>query len=156
MLTQVDEITGNSPLDLSEDVIGHADAAGVGDAFNAGSNVHAIPEDVTAIDDDVADVDADAEVNPRFRRHPGIASGHALLDIDRTTHGIHSAAEFSQHPVSGVLDDPPTILRDLRIHDGRKVFPELDVRPLFVQAGQAAVPCHVGCQNRREPPFQVL
>jgi hypothetical protein len=155
-LTEVDEIAGNPPLDLPEDVIGHADAARISDAFDTGGDINPISEDVTAIDDDVADIDADAEIDALFQRHAAVTLGHGLLDIDRAAHRVHGAAEFGQHPVSGVLDNPPSVLCDFRIYDGRQVFPEFKVCSLFVQTGQAAVSCHVGRQNRREPPFQVL
>ena len=64
-------ITDNLDLapNLSMGVIGHANGARFGDAFKAGGNVDAIPEDVVVVDDDVADVDADAKFDPLILRH---------------------------------------------------------------------------------------
>jgi hypothetical protein len=67
------------------------------------------------VDDDVADMDADAKLNPPFVWHVGVSLGHTPLHIDSTTHRIHYAAELSQQPVTGVLDYSPTMLGDLRI-----------------------------------------
>ena len=50
-------------LDLVVDVAGDADAAGLGEAFEAGGDVDAVAEDVVGLDDDVADIDADAEAD---------------------------------------------------------------------------------------------
>ena len=42
-------------------VVGDADAAGLSDSFKPRGNVDAVAENVVVIDDDVADMDADAE-----------------------------------------------------------------------------------------------
>ena len=42
-----------------------ADAARLGDAFQPRGDVDAVAEDVVALDDDVADIDADAEFDAR-------------------------------------------------------------------------------------------
>ena len=53
---------------LVEDLIAHdpadADSARVGQRFEARRHIDAIAEDVVAVDDDVADVDADPKVEP--------------------------------------------------------------------------------------------
>src|SRR6266542_1409610 len=77
------------------------------------SHVDRIPEDVAAVDHDVADIDADAELDPLLVRHVGIALRHAALDVHGTTHRVHDTAELGQHAVAGVLDDPPTVLGNL-------------------------------------------
>jgi hypothetical protein len=153
LLTNVDEVAGNPSPNLSEEFIGHADAARIGNTFETGGHIHTIPKDVTSIDDDVANVKADAELNPVFRWDIVITPGHASLDIDRTTYGIHRAAEFSQQPVSSVLDNPSSMLCDFWIYEGGQVLSKSDMRSLFVQTGQAAVSCYIGRQNGCEPPL---
>ena len=55
-------------LDLAPDlpigVIGDANAARLGNALQSGSDIDAVAEDVVVVDDDVADVDADAKFDP--------------------------------------------------------------------------------------------
>jgi hypothetical protein len=78
-------------------------------------HIHAIAENVTSIDDDVAGIDAHAELNALLIWHPGIALGHPAPDIKSAAHCVHYAAKLSQHPVSGILDDPATVFGNLRI-----------------------------------------
>jgi hypothetical protein len=42
-------------------VIGHTDPARLSDAFEAGSNVDPIPKNIIVVDNDIADVNADAK-----------------------------------------------------------------------------------------------
>src|SRR3712207_8106840 len=49
----------------------------LGDSLQARGHVDAVPEDVVALDDDIADVDADAEGDAPVRRRRGIAFPHA-------------------------------------------------------------------------------
>jgi hypothetical protein len=46
-----------------------ADTAGFGDPLKPGRNDDAVPEYIVVIDDDVADMDADAEFDPLVLRH---------------------------------------------------------------------------------------
>jgi hypothetical protein len=73
------------------------------------------PEDVAAIDDDVADIDADTEFDAFVQRHVDVAAGHTLLDVDRAAHRVDGAAKLGQDTVPGVLDDSSAVLRDLWI-----------------------------------------
>jgi hypothetical protein len=100
-------ITGNLDLapDLPIGIIGNADPARFSDALKAGSNVDAIAEDVVVIENDVTDVNADAEFDPLILRHGGILLGHAALDFNRKAHRIDGAGKLDQHAVTGRLDD---------------------------------------------------
>ena len=50
-----------------------ADAAGLGERFEAGSDVDAVAENVVAVDDDVAEIDADAKLDAPVGGHVGVA-----------------------------------------------------------------------------------
>src|SRR5262249_6556271 len=117
----------------------HADAAGLRNTFQPCGHVHAIAEDVATVDHHIADIDADAKLDPLLLGHVRVALGHASLDIDSAAHRVHDAAELSQQAIAGALDNAPTVLRDLGINEGAQVVREPGVRPLFVQAGQAAI-----------------
>src|ERR1700690_1641104 len=54
-----------------------ANSTGFGQRLEPRGNVDAVAEDIVAIDDDVADIDADAKIDPQVRGHSGIALGHA-------------------------------------------------------------------------------
>ena len=100
-------VTDNVDLapDLPKGIIRHADPARFGDALKAGSNVDAISEDVVVIDDDVPDVDAYPQLDPRILRHIGVLFGHGALDFNGTTDRIHGAGELNQQAVAGGFDD---------------------------------------------------
>src|SRR5438128_546460 len=51
----------------------NADAARISQAFEAGRNVDAVAKDVAVLDDDVANVDADAELDAAVGRQRGVA-----------------------------------------------------------------------------------
>ena len=91
--------------DLPVGVIGQADPARFCNAFKTGSNVDAVAKDIVVIDDDVADVDADAEFDPLILRHRSVLLGHAALDFNGAAYCIDGAGKLDQHAVAGRLDD---------------------------------------------------
>src|SRR5262249_18038856 len=125
----------------------HTNASRLGNPLKTRRHVHAISEDVTVVDDDVTDMDADAELDPFLLRHVGIALGHTLLNISRAAHCIDNAAELSQQAIAGGLDNTPTVLRDLRFEQRAQVILKLGVRSLLIQASQAAVASHIGRED---------
>ena len=80
--------------DLPVRVVGNADAAGLGEFFQAGGDVDAVAEDIVLVDHDVAEMDADAEFDPLIRRNGGVAHRHAALDFDRALHRLDGARKF--------------------------------------------------------------
>jgi len=46
-----------------------------------------------------------------------------------------------------LLDNPPTVRRDFGIDEGAQVILKPGVRPLLIQAGQAAVASNIGRQD---------
>jgi hypothetical protein len=96
-----------------------------------------------------------AESNRRV--HGWAFAWRTLIAADhRTAHRVHNAAELGQHPVAGVLDNPPTVLGDLGIDKKAQVVLELRVRALFVHAGQPAVTSHIRRQDGCEPSLYPL
>ena len=88
---------------------------GSASAFEPRRDVDAVAEDVAVLDDDVADIDADAELDAPLRRHVGVALGHPALHLDGAAHRIDDAGELDQQAVAGGLDDAAAVLGDLRI-----------------------------------------
>src|SRR5262249_38384576 len=83
-----------------------------------------------------------------------ITLDYSALDLQSAAQGVHDACKLSEQPISGVLDDPATVLSDLGIDQGAQVVGEPGVRPLFIQAGQAAIASR--CKDRCEPSFSPL
>jgi hypothetical protein len=75
-------------------IVGEANAARLRDPLKARGDVDAVAKDIAVIDDDVADVNADAELDPEFARDLSVLRGHTALDFHCAARGIHSTCEF--------------------------------------------------------------
>ena len=107
-----------SRFHLTVRVFGKADRAGLGDAFEPGGDIDSIAHQVAvALFDNVADMDADPELDATLRRQSGVALDHAVLYLDRATHRVDRAAEFDQRAIAGALDDAPVMHGDRRVDE---------------------------------------
>ena len=147
LLAHVADIERELALDLLVGVVGKADAAGLGQRLHASRNVDAVAVDVALIDDDVADVDADAELDPAIFGNVGVALGHGALDFHRAAHGIDRARKFDQRAVTRRLDDAAAMLRNLGIDEFASVRLERCERAFLVDAHQAAVASDIGRED---------
>jgi len=66
---------------------------GLGECLQACRDIHTVAEDVVFLNDHVAQVDADAKLDPLGGRDGRIALGHAALHIHRAAHRINHAGE---------------------------------------------------------------
>src|SRR6202022_1945882 len=97
---------------------GDADATGLRNPLQPCGYVHAVAEDVATINDDVADIDPNAKLDPLPLRHICVALHHATLNIKSTAHGVDHAAELGQHSITGVLDNTAAVFGNLGIDEG--------------------------------------
>jgi hypothetical protein len=96
--------------------------------------------------DHIAEVDADAKLDPPLSRQPGIALDHGVLHLDGATHRIHNAAKFGEHSITSALDDATVIDGDRWINDITTKRPEPGQGPLFVCSSQPAKADDVGSE----------
>ena len=115
MLAQVLEPETQFVANLVVHIARNENAPRFGESLQACRDVDAVAIDIVAVADDVADIDADAELNAALRRHLGIALGHASLHVDRAAHRIDYAREFQQQAVAGRLDDAAVMFGDLGV-----------------------------------------
>jgi hypothetical protein len=94
MLAHRLEAAADFALDLIVEVAGNPDSARVRKLLQPYRHVDAVAVDVVILDDDVTDVDADAQGDPLGLRDFGIARSHAALDLHRALHGLHDAGKF--------------------------------------------------------------
>jgi hypothetical protein len=127
---------------------GDADAAARGELLQPRGDVDPVAVDVALVEDDVAEIDADAELDAPLFRHVGIAPAHAVLDLDGAPDRVGDALELDQHAVAGGLDDPAVVLGDGRIDQLDAVGTQARKRALLVGLHQPAVAHHVGGQNQ--------
>ena len=86
-----------------------ADAARFGQGLKARCDVDTVAEDVVVVDDDVAEIDADAQIDASLGLHAGVACGHLALHVDRATNRIDHARELadlarSEHAALEILN----------------------------------------------------
>src|SRR5215831_721492 len=79
LLAEIDELGRNRSAHMAPGIGGDANAAGRGQAFEARGDIDAVAVDVVGGDNDVAEIDADAELDATLMRQPGIAGLNQLL-----------------------------------------------------------------------------
>jgi hypothetical protein len=135
-------------LDLPIGVFRKAYRAGLGDAFEARSDIDAVAHQVAvALLDHVAEVDADAKLDAALRRQAGVTFDQASLDPNRAAHRIHHTAELDDASISGALDDPAVMGGDCRVDQIATEAPQARQGAVLVGSGEAAVSDDVGHQD---------
>jgi hypothetical protein len=133
----------------------NTDSARLAQDLKPGRHIDTVTEDVFVLNDDVALVHPDPELDPLVHRQFSIALGHSSLDSHRAAHSLHSAWVLDENPISGRLDDAPVILGDVGIdHFTSNGFNSTKRSPLIL-AHQPAVADHVCHQDSREPALQM-
>ena len=120
-------------------------------AFQPGGDIDAVAENVVIVDDDVADMDADAKCDAAILRHGRIGLRHGALNVERAAHRVDRAGEFDQHAVAGRLDDAAAMFGDFRIDQRAPAVLESRQSSLFVASHEPAVTDDVcrknGCET---------
>jgi hypothetical protein len=150
LLAQVFEDKGQPVANLVVNRIGDEHPAGIGQGFDPRGDVDAVAIEVVALDDHIAEIDADAQFDPVVRRGAGVPLGHRLLHRDRAAHRIDDARKLHQHAVAGSLDDAAVMLRDLRIEKLAAQRFEAFERAFLVSPHQPRIPRHIGGEDRGE------
>src|SRR5262245_8792725 len=119
-------------------------------------HVHAITKNITAINYNVTNIDADPKLDTFVNRHVRISIGHTPLNINGTAHRVDDADELHQNPVAGCLDDTAPVLRDLRVHQFFAMHFEIVKSALFVDAHEAAVTGNIAGQNRGKSALDAI
>ena len=136
-LTGVDERDPDLAVHLRVHDVGRQDAAVRRLALQTGGDVDAIAQDVVAVDDDVPQVDADAELEPPLG--PRVALGQGVLQRDGALDGVDGAAELDQCAIAHRLDDAPVARRDGWIERLAPDLAERSDRTSLVDSHHAAV-----------------
>ena len=77
------------PFHLTIGVLGEADRAGLGYAFQPRGDIDAIAHQIAVgFLDDVAQMNAHSELDAALRRQAGVALDHAVLHLDRAAHRV--------------------------------------------------------------------
>jgi len=127
-----------------------------GDALQPRRNVDAVSIDVLALDDDVAQVDADSKLDAAAFGRSAIAVGHAGLDREGAAHGLDRAGEIHQQAVAGSLHDASVVRGDAGFGEFANMLFEPAKRTFLVAAHEPAITGDVSCQDRCELAFSAL
>jgi hypothetical protein len=152
LLPEILEAIGELVADLIADDPRDAQAARLRERLQARCNIDPIAENIVAIGDDVAEIDADAELNAPLVRHICLAREHPALKLDSAAHRIHDTGELDQHAVAGGLDYAAAVLADLRVDQLAPVRLKAGERALLIRAHKSRIPGHIGSQDRGKPP----
>ncbi len=132
------------------DRIGDEHPAGIGERLDPCGDVDAVAVEVVALDDHIAEIDADAQFDAALRRDARIPLGHRLLHRDRAAHRIDDAGKLDQQAVAGGLDDAAPVLGDLRIEQLAAQRFQAFERAFLVRPHQPRIPRHIGGEDRSE------
>src|SRR5690242_20320381 len=86
-------------LDLFVDAAGDIDFAGLRDAFKPRGDVDAVAVNVVGFDDDIAEIDANAILDPMVLRQGRVAPHQILLNHDAAADGFDGTVENRNEPV---------------------------------------------------------
>jgi len=151
LLAAINELDVELAVDLLANAGGHANAARLRQCFEARSDVDAVPGNIVAVDDDVAEVDADAEFDSLVGSLRLVVGAHQALHLDRAAERRVRAAEFEQHPVTGGLDDPAAMFGDFGIDDALANFSQPRERSSVITFHVPAEADHVSDEDGGQP-----
>jgi hypothetical protein len=150
-LAEILEPIGQLVLHVIADGARDQDAARLCKRLEPGRDVDAVAVDVLALDDDVAEIDADAQRDALFLGQPALALGDAPLHFDRALHRLDHAREFHERAVAHQLDDAAVQPGHERPDEVRLKGLQAGKRPGFVGGHEPRVADHIGSQDRRQP-----
>jgi hypothetical protein len=156
LLAHVVEGKVRQAMDLVVHGAGDANAAGSGERLQPRRDVDSGAVNVVALEDDLAEVDADAKLEAPVARHAAVACRHRVLDLDAASNRISDARELRQPSVTRGLDDPSAKPLRLRVDDLAAHGLQPLQRAGFIAFHQPRVADQVGNDDGRQPTRQLL
>ena len=141
-------------LGLAVGVAGDRNSARLGQGLEARGDVDPVAVEVVSLDHHVAQVEADAEPDPRPFAAPGLVRADRRLPGERAGDGIHHAGELHQEAVAHELHDASAVFGDQGLDDGAAQGGQAFEGARLVVAHEPGVAHHVGRQDCRQPAFQ--
>src|ERR1700681_151320 len=127
----------------------NADAADLGETFQAGCDIDAIAEQVAVALDHVADRNADAKAHLTAGGISHVAGAQALLDVDRASNGFDRTWKFGKNGVASGIEDAAAVSGD-EVVGHLSIGCEAPQRFLFIFGNQPAVASNICRKNRRD------
>ena len=124
--------------------VGNRDAAGFSDPLDAGRDIDAVAKNIVALNDNIAAVDADPELDRIGLRAARIKLPKLSLNFNGAGDGVHRAGELHQRAVAHELDDPSCMGGNRRINKPTPQGIQTGKSPGLVETHEARVTDHVG------------
>ena len=106
---------GANDREIWQDADNHWRGGAQAGSVSLRSEVDTVAEDVVVVENDVAEIDADAEMDASLGSHAGVARGHLALHLDRTTNRVDHARKLAEQTIARRVDDATTVLLDLGV-----------------------------------------
>lgn len=129
------------------------DAARIGETLQAAGDVDPVAVDITALDNDITEIDAHTDVNSFSRCHPVIALRHLPLDYNRAFHRIDDARKLGQESVAHEFEHSTVVPLDFRLEEFGPMRLEPRKRSLLVALHKCRVADRIGGKNGRKLAF---
>ena len=140
------------PFDLPVGLLGDTDRARLANALQSRGDIDPVAHQVAvALLDDVAQMNADAELDAALGRQAGVALGHAVLHFDGAAHGVDHAAELDENAVAGSFDDASVMRVDGGIDQIAAQPTQARERAILVRSREPAVADDV--RDQKSPRF---
>ena len=97
-------------------------AARLGLCLETRGNVYAVAEQIVSLDDDVAEVDADAERHATILRQCGVGAAELGLNRERAAYGLEWARELDHDAIPRAAEDAAFVLAHEPIDEASVVF----------------------------------
>ena len=89
-----------------------AQAARLGKRLQPGGDIDAVAEQIAVFDDDIAEVDANAQAHAPVLGNVGVLRPLEALNFDGATHSLDSARKLGDDAVAGASEDPAAMALD--------------------------------------------
>jgi hypothetical protein len=109
----------------------------LGKRLEPGGDVDAVAEDVVAVDDYIAEIDAYPQLEPALGRDRIVDPTRGALHLDGAVQRIDDTRKIRQQAVAGRADDPPAVRHDQRV-DRAAELPQRSMRAGLILTHQPA------------------
>jgi hypothetical protein len=119
----------------------------------AARHIYIVAIDVIALDDDIAEVEADSEHDGFVLGLVAIGLDHRLLEVYGRSEGIYGASELDKAPISLQPDHPPAAACGSWRKSLVQMFQEARNGAALIPAHQPRRSDRVCKEDRRQPPL---
>src|ERR1700730_15766274 len=143
LLTQIVKSKWQPVANVVIDCIRNEHSTGVGQRFDPSSDINPVAIEVVVLDDHVAKIDANTELDAVIGSDTSVPLKQCLLHLDPAAYCINAARKFHQHAVPGGLHDLATMFGNFRIDKFAAESFETFKRAFLIRAHQPRISGHI-------------